>query len=138
MTKSLLALKEKEKRTKFIDGNFSFYHGKTEPSMKVKQEMSLAAARLRKEKEKQDRADLTKLSNAVDSLALKYDRYNMITVSNIYNTRCDPDGLPCIVPRDMMGLWLFADTMEEPTKEENAMYEFHLQLQVRSPPEETG
>ena len=34
----------------------------------------------------------------------------------------------------MMGLWLFADQDKEPTAEETAMYEFHLQLQVRPPP----
>ena len=32
-----------------------------------------------------------------------------------------------------MGIWLFADT-EEPTQEEMAMYEFHIQQQVRPPP----
>ena len=58
----------------------------------------------------------------------------MISHSNIHNTRCAPDGLPLIVPRDMMGLWLYADTTMNPTKEESAMYEFHLQLQVRPPP----
>ena len=58
----------------------------------------------------------------------------MISHSNIHNTRCAPDGLPLIVPRDMMGIWLYADTTMDPTKEEAAMYEFHLQLQVRPPP----
>merc|ERR1719318_950651 len=134
LTKSLLALKEKKRKTRFIEGQHSLHYGETEPSPRVKQEMDLAAARIRKEKEKKDRADLIKLSDAVDRLATKYDRYNMITVTNIHNTRCDPDGLPCIVPREMMGLWLFADLMNEPTKEESAMYEFHLQLQVRPPP----
>merc|ERR1719318_912348 len=134
LTKSLLALKEKKRKTRFIDGQHSLHYGETEPSPKVKQEMDLAAARIKKVKEQQDRADLIKLSDAVDRLALKYDRYNMITSTKVHNTRCDPDGLPCIVPRDMMGLWLFADMMEEPTQEENAMYEFHLQLQVRPPP----
>ena len=60
LIKSLVALKEKEKTTKFIDGNHSFYHGQTEPSLQVRQEMSLAAARVRKEKEEQERADLIK------------------------------------------------------------------------------
>ena len=134
LTKSLLALKQKEKKTKFIDGSHSFYYGPTEPSLQVKQEMSLAAARIRKEKEEQDRVDHKNLSDAVDRLARKYDRYNMITHTNVHNTRCDPDGLPCIVPREMMGLWLFADKDVEPTKEEMAMYEYSLQLQVRPPP----
>jgi hypothetical protein len=69
----------------------------------------------------------------VDRLVTKYDRYNMISTTNIHNTRCAPDGLPCIVPRDLMGIWLFADT-EEPTVEEKAMYEYHIQLDVRPPP----
>merc|ERR1719318_1112367 len=134
LTKSLLALKEKKRKTRFIEGQHSLHYGETEPSPRVKQEMDLAVARIRKEKEEQDRADLIKLSDAVDRLALKYDRYNMITHANIHNTRCDPDGLPCVVPREMMGLWLFADQDKEPTAEETAMYEFHLQLQVRPPP----
>ena len=32
-----------------------------------------------------------------------------------------------------MGIWLYADN-QEPTQEETAMYEFHIQKQVRHPP----
>ena len=71
LTKSLLALKEKKRKTRFIDGDHSLYCEQTEPSPEVQQEMFLAAARIREEKVKQERDDLAKLSDAVDRLARK-------------------------------------------------------------------
>ena len=133
LARSTMAL-TKQHKTRFIMGHHSMVSRFNDTSPEVQQEMSQAAARLRTEKAKQETADINRLSSAVDKLAIKYDRYNMITTVTIHNTRCDPDGLPCIVPRDMMGIWLFADMMQEPTQEESAMYEFHLQLQVRPPP----
>merc|ERR1719318_1113239 len=132
LARSTVALYRQHK-TRFIMGQHSVVYRPTDSSPVVQQEMTLAAARIRKAKQEQERAEHTRLSAAVDRLALKYDRYNLISTTNIHNTRCATDGLPCIVPRDMMGIWLFADNME-PTQEEIAMYEFHLQKEVRGPP----
>ena len=132
LTRSTLAL-VKQHKTKFSTDRHQLVYRVTDTSPEVQQEMSLAANRIRAEVAKQEKASITKLSNTVDKLAKKYDRYNLITETNVFNTRCDPDGLPCIVPRVFMGIWLLAN-MEEPTQEEIAMYEFHLQKQVRGPP----
>merc|ERR1719318_1902407 len=117
LARSTMAL-AKNHRTRFCTDRHQVTYRSTDSSPEVQHEMNLAAARIREEKVKQERADLAKLSEAVDRLARKYDRYNMITTTNIHNTRCAPDGLPCILPRDMMGLWLYADMEEEPTAEE--------------------
>ena len=132
LTRSTLALL-KQHRTKFSSDRHQLVYRSTDTSPEVQQEMSLAAARLRAEKAKEERASITELSSTVDRLAKKYDRYNLITETNMLNTRCDADGLPCIVPRVFMGIWLLAN-QEEPTQEEITMYEFHLQKQVRGPP----
>ena len=132
LARSTMAL-AKNHRTKFVSDRHQLVYRSTESTPEVKQEMSLANKRLRAEKAKQERASMARLSNTVDQLAKKYDRYNLISHTNVLNTRCDPDGLPCLVPREMMGLWLYADNME-PTVEELAMYEFHLQKEVRGPP----
>ena len=87
----------KNHRTKFITGHHNLVYRSTDGSPEVKQEMALAADRIRKEKGVQERASITKLSAAVDRLAVKYDRYNLISHTNIHNTRCDADGLPCTV-----------------------------------------
>ena len=68
----------------------------------------------------------------VDLLAKKYTS-TLITDTKVLNTRCHADGLPCIVPREMMGIWLYASDIE-PTQEETSMFEFHLQKQIRGPP----
>ena len=133
LARSTLAL-AKNHRTKLTTDRHQLHYRSTDSSPEVLQEINLATERIRAEQAKKERAKITKLSEVVDRLAAKYDRYNMIPTSNILNTRCDPDGLPCIVPRDMMGLWLFADIDLEPTEEERAMYEFHLQKEVRGPP----
>ena len=54
-------------------------------------------------------------------------------VHKLLNTRCDTDGLPCTVPRERMGIWLYADNMES-NQEEITMCEFYLQKEVRGPP----
>ena len=123
----------KNHRTKFVTDRHQLVYRSTDSTPEVQQELSLANERLRAEKAKQERASMTRLSNTVDQLAKKYDRYNLLTHTNALNTRCDADGLPCIVPRELMGIWLFADTMD-PTTEESAMYEFHLNKQIRPPP----
>jgi hypothetical protein len=123
----------KNHRTKFSTDRHQLVYRSTDDSPEVLHERNLAAERIRAKQAKQERADLTKLSDAVDRLAAKYDRYNLISHTKIHNTRCAPDGLPCIVPRDLMGIWLFAYS-EEPSVEEKAMYEFHIQQEVRPPP----
>ena len=79
--------------------------------------MALATERIRLEKDKQEIASNSRLSDTVDLLAKKYDRYNLITETKVLNTRCHADGLPCIVPRELMGIWLLASDFE-PTQEE--------------------
>ena len=133
LARSTLALVRNHK-TKFTTDRDQVVYRSTDSSPEVQQEMNLAAARIREEKDRQERVELSKLSDVVDRLARKYDRYNLISTTNIHNTRCHPDGLPCIVPRDMMGLWLFADPTMDPTAEESAMYEFHMNQQTRPPP----
>ena len=133
LARSTVAL-YKQHKTRFIMGQHSVVYRPAGNPPVVQQEMDQAAARIRRVKQEQERAEHNKLSDAVDVLARKYDRYNLISTANIHNTRCAPDGLPLIVPRDMMGLWLFANTDMEPTVEERSMYEFHLQTEVRGPP----
>ena len=132
LAKATTALLAKNKKTKLILGSHSLNYATTEPSEDVRNEMALAAARVKEEEQQLQVASIAKLSEVVDTLAKKYDRYNLLTQTNVSNTRCDPDGLPCAVHREMMGIWLYADSME-PTQEEMAMYEFHLQLQIRPP-----
>ena len=132
LTRSTIAL-YKQHKTRFIMRQHSVVYRPTDTRPEVQQEMSLAMQRIRAEQVMKERATITNLSNMVDLLAKKYDRYNLITDPKVLNTRCHADGLPCIVPREMMGIWLFASDTE-PTQEETAMFEFHLQKQIRGPP----
>jgi hypothetical protein len=131
LAKSTAALLARNKKTKLILGNHSLSYATTEPSEEVSDEMALAAARVKEEQQQLQKASIAKLSEVVDTLAKKYERYNLLTQSNVSNTRCDPDGLPCCVPRELMVLWLYT---AEPTVEEMTMYEHHLRLQIRPPP----
>merc|ERR1719341_515873 len=58
LTKSLLALVEKEKKTKFINGSHSLNYSVTEPSPVVRNEMADSKSRIRRE-------DITRLANLV-------------------------------------------------------------------------
>ena len=115
-------------------GDHSVVFRPTETRPEVQQEMNLAAQRIRAEHAKRERASIISLSSTMDLLAKKYDRYNLLTHTNVLKTRCDADGLHCIIPRELMGIWLYADTTMDPTQEESAMYEFHIRQQVRPPP----
>ena len=129
MTKSLLGVIDKERRVKFITGNHQITYKQVNPTDNTRDEMALAAARIREKEKKQEYAKLQKLSDMVDRLAQKYgDRYENISVV-LTNTKAgsDPDGLPNCVPREFMGIWLFT-TNTEPSKAEMMMYEDLLRL----------
>ena len=132
LARSTIAL-YKQHRTRFIMGQHSLVYRLTDTRPEVQQEMTLATQRIRAVQAKKERAAINNLSNTVDLLAKKYDRYNLITETKVLNTRCHADGLPCIIPRELMGIWLFASDTDL-TQEEITMYEFHLQKEVRGPP----
>ena len=81
MTKSLLGVINKEKRVKFITGDHQITYKQVNPTDNTRDEMALAAARIREKEKKQEYAKLQKLSDMVDRLAQKYgDRYENISV----------------------------------------------------------
>ena len=105
LTKSLLALVEKERKTKFIEGSHTLYHAVSEPRPVVRIEMANAVQRIRQE-------EITKLANAVDVLAARYSpdkhRYDQSPPTNDSEQVCttDPDHLPPAVPKEMFAPWL--------------------------------
>jgi hypothetical protein len=84
MIKSLIALREKTRRTKFITGHHRVSYGMTGPSAMVREEMSLAAERQRQE--------IARLASVVDTLAVQYsrDRYSNISTV-ITNPPAEPE-----------------------------------------------
>ena len=87
LARSTMAL-AKNHRTKFVTDRHQLVYRSTDSTPEVQQELSLANERLRAEKAQQERASMTRLSNTVDQLAKKYDRYNLLTHTNVLNTRC--------------------------------------------------
>ena len=136
MTKSLLALGEKERKVKLIHGDHQLAYNTVSPMEDTRLQMEEAAQR-QKEKVRQDRlAEIARLCNAVDKIAAKYDRYdNVSTVIKLPSIRYTNNDLPDCVPIDLMGLWLLvADQEIQPSTREMELYEDFLRLQVRPPP----
>jgi len=132
LTKSLLALIEKEKKTKFINGSHSLDYSVTQPTPAVRHEMADSMSRIRKE-------DITRLSNLVDTLAHKYspdmNRYSQSNTTNDSEQVCvsNPDHLPPAVPLEMYAIWLHSHD-EDLTVEEAEQYDGYLVRQTRPPP----
>ena len=132
LTKSLLALVEREKKTKFIQGSNSLNYSVTEPTPVVRNEMADSKTRIRRE-------DITRLAGLVDSLAHKYspdkNRYSQSNPSNDCEQVCatDPDHLPPAVPKEMFAIWLHSHE-EDLTVEEEAQYNGYLAREKRPPP----
>ena len=132
LTKSLLALVEKERKTKFIDGSHTLYYAVTEPRPVVRNEMADSKNRIRKE-------DITRLARLVDSLAHKYspdkNRYSQSNPTNDSEQVCvtDPDQLPPAVPKEMFAIWLHSHE-EDLTVEEEEQYSGYLARESRPPP----
>ena len=79
LTKSLLALLDKEKKTKFINGSHSLNYSLTEPTPEVRTEMADSRSRIRRE-------DIIRLVCLVETLAHKYspdkNRYSQSNPTN--------------------------------------------------------
>ena len=133
MAISLLALTNKERKSKFIMGDHKLSYAKTAPTEALRDEMERSAIRKRGEMET---AFIKKMVATVDSLTKHYspDRYQEnISTINLSSTRSptDPEGLPDCVPSEMFALWLY---QEELTPEEELQYDRYLQQQLRPLP----
>merc|ERR1719341_3160107 len=132
LTKSLLALVEKEKKTKFINGSHSLDYSVTEPTPAIREEIADSKSRIRRE-------DITKLATLVDNLAHKYspekNRYSQSNPTNDSEQVCttNPDHLPPAVPLEMFAIWLHSHE-EDLTEEEEQQYDGYLARQMRPPP----
>ena len=111
LTKSLLALVEKERKTKFIEGSHTLYFSVTETTPAIRNEMANSKTSIRRE-------DITKLARLVDSLAHKYspdkNRYSQSNTTNDSEQVCatNPDHLPPAVPKEMFSIWLHSHEVD--------------------------
>lgn len=133
LANSTMALLARDKKTKHITAHTVAYVT-TEPSSQVVDEVAAARQRLQG---KQDKEDLARLVNIVDTLAQKYCpghiRYGKSHPSNDSDNQesvTNPDDLPPAVPVEFFGLWIFA---KEPTQEEVKEYDSFLARQLPKP-----
>jgi hypothetical protein len=132
LTKFLLALVERERKTKFIEGSHTLYYSVTEPTPAIRNEMADSKTSFRRE-------DFTKLARLVDSLAHKYspdkNRYSQSNPTNDSEQVCvsNPEHLPPAVPKEIFAIWLHSHE-EDLTVEEEEQYNGYLAREMRPPP----
>ena len=133
LTKSLIALVDREKKTKFIEGSHTLHYSVTEPRPDVRDEMASAVGRIREE-------EIIKLADVVNVLAAKYSpgrhslRYDSSCPTNDSEPRSGPQQMFSWVHMEMLAMWVYVLEEEEVTPEEEELYNKFLQKQLRPDP----
>ena len=130
LTESTVALLNRDKKTKLVTPSQVRYVT-TETRQEVRDEVALARQRLRGQEES---ANISRLAEIVDQLGAKYSpemaRYVSPHQTNTMVQQATDFQLSEVIPREFLGLWTY---IEEPTAEEEEMYEAVLLEQIQPP-----